>query len=104
MASLAKDLLVGSSSPSSISILTADHLVLSYCQITDHHNNATTCRTICDLVSAILATHTTTTLSISWIPGKISFRPLECLMTIRVEAAAQATLDFLTTAPTPNVL
>jgi hypothetical protein len=102
-ASLAKDLLVGSSSPSSILILTADHLVLPYCQITDCHNNAMTCRTICDSVSAIAA-HTTTTLSISWIPSKISFRLLECLMTIGVEAAAQATLDFLTTAPMPNAL
>jgi hypothetical protein len=87
-ACLAKDLLVGSSSPSSISILTADHLVLPYCQITDHHNNTMTCRTICNLVSAILATHTTTILSISWIPSKISFRLLEHLMTIGVEAAA----------------
>jgi hypothetical protein len=44
--------------------LTADQYVIPYCQVTDRHNNATTCRAICDIVSSILAMHPDMTLSI----------------------------------------
>jgi hypothetical protein len=102
-ADLAKDTLAGSPS-SSVTILTADHFVLPYCQITDHHDNATACRAICDTAATILSTHPTTTLSIRWIPGKMSFQPLERLQNIVIAVAAQAAPDLLITAPTPDAL
>jgi hypothetical protein len=81
-ADLAKDLLAGSPSPSpSVKIFTTDHYVLPYCQVTDCHNNAKTCRAICDTAADILSTYPAMTLSINWIPGKCSFRPLEQIRT-----------------------
>jgi hypothetical protein len=62
-AGLAKDLLAGSPSPS-VTILSTDHFVLPYFQITDRHDNAVACRAICDTVAATLSTHPTAALSI----------------------------------------
>jgi hypothetical protein len=60
---LAKDLLATSPSHS-VMLFTADHFVLSYCQVTNHHDNATTCRAICNTAANILSTHPNTSLSI----------------------------------------
>jgi hypothetical protein len=60
---LARNLLTNSSSPS-ITLLTADQYVIPYCQVTDCHNNTTTCRAICNTMSSILAMHPDMILSI----------------------------------------
>jgi hypothetical protein len=100
---LAEDILANAPS-TSITILTADHCVLPYCQITERHDNATACRAICDTVGAILTTHTNMNLSIRWIPGKLSFYPLEHLQSITIEATLHTTPDLNLSAPTPEAL
>jgi hypothetical protein len=60
---LVKDLLAGSVS-CLVTIFSADHHVLPYCQITDRHDNTEVCRVICDTAVDILLTHQTTNLSI----------------------------------------
>jgi hypothetical protein len=65
-ATLAKDILVNSPS-TSVTLLMADHFILPYCQITDHHDNAMTCRTICNTTATILDTYTSTSLSMLWL-------------------------------------
>jgi hypothetical protein len=82
----------------------ADYYVLSYYQIMDHHDNAETCRAICDTMVSILDTHTDMTLSIGWIPGKISFHPLKHLQEITVKAVTSTTLDLGLSAPTLEAL
>jgi hypothetical protein len=44
------------------------------------------------------------TISIRWIPGKMSFQPLERLQTLAVEATAHAVPDLDLTTPTPTAL
>ena len=100
---LAKDLL-GIFPSSSVMIFTADHFVLPYCQITDRHDNASACRAICNSTAAILDTHTNTTLSLGWLPGKTSFRPLERLQELAIEAAALAPPDLDLSNPSPEAL
>jgi hypothetical protein len=102
-ASLARDLLAGSPSPS-ISILSADHFVLPYCQVTDRHDNADSCKAICDTIMDLLATHPASTCTIRWIPGKASFLPLERLQNIAIDAAARAAPDLIITTPTIEAL
>jgi hypothetical protein len=102
-ATLAKNLLPTFPS-SSVIILMADQYVLSYCQITDHHNNTKAYRAICDSMASILDTHTDMTLFIDWIPGKISFHPLKHLQEITIEAASDAALDLDLSTPTPEAL
>jgi hypothetical protein len=70
----------------------------------DCHNNAEACRAICNSVVLILDTHTDTTLSIDWIPGKISFHPLKHLQEIAIEAASGAAPDLDLSTPTPEAL
>jgi hypothetical protein len=96
--------IVANSPSTSITLLMADHFVLPYCQITDCHDNAATCRAICDTVGTILTTHTNMKFSIRWILGKLSFYPLECLQTIMVEATRHSTSDLNLSAPTPEAL
>jgi hypothetical protein len=100
---LARNLLMNSLSPS-ITLLTANQYVIPYCQVTDHHDNTTTCRAICDTVLLILAMHPDTTLSIWWIPGKISFQPLERLQAITIEATAHVIPDLNLAAPSTEAL
>jgi hypothetical protein len=100
---LAKDLLANSPS-SSVSVLTADLYVLPYCQVIDRHDNAMACKAICDSAATILFTHPDTVLAIGWIPGKISFQPLEWLQTIAIEATAHANPDLVLAPPTPSAL
>jgi hypothetical protein len=89
---------------SSVMILTTDHYILPYCQITDHHDNAEACRAICDSVAVILDTHMSMTLSLGWIPGKTSFYPLECLQELAVEAAALAPSNLNLSNPSSEAL
>ena len=60
-AGLARDVLAGSPS-ASVSLFSADHLVLPYCQVTDRHNNVKACSTTCDTISDMLSTHLTSNL------------------------------------------
>jgi hypothetical protein len=100
---LAKDLLAISPS-SSISVLTADLYILPYCQVIDCHNNTMACKVICDSAAAILFMHPNTVLAIGWIPGKISFQPLEWLQTITIEVTAHVNPDLILAPPTPTAL
>jgi hypothetical protein len=100
---LAKDLL-GIFPSSSVMILTTDHYILPYCQITDCHDNAEACRAICNSVAAILDTHMSTMLSLGWIPGKTSFHPLECLQELAIEAAAFTPPDLNLSNPSSEAL
>jgi hypothetical protein len=100
---LANGLLARSASPSVI-IFSADHFILPFCQITNRHNNAMACKAICDSTAHILSTHPDTTLSICWLPGKISFHLLERLQNIAVEAASHTTPDLNLSNPTPTAL
>jgi hypothetical protein len=100
---LVEDIMANSPS-TSITLLMADHFILPYCQITDCHNNAATCRAICDTIGTILTTHTNMKFLICWIPGKLSFYPLEHLQTITVEAMRHTTSDLNLLPPTPEAL
>jgi hypothetical protein len=102
-ADLARELLAGSPSPS-VSLLTADHFVLPYCQVTDRHDNAEACKAICDTISDLLATHPASTCAIRWFPGTASFLPLERLQNIAIDAAARTAPDLLIAAPTVEAL
>jgi hypothetical protein len=101
-ADLTRDLLADSPSPS-VSILTADHIVLPYCQVTDRHDNAEACKAICDTISDLLATHPASTCAIRWLPGTASFLPLERLQNIATDEAAHTAPDLLITAPTIDI-
>jgi hypothetical protein len=100
---LVKDLLAGSVLRS-VTVFSADHHVLPYCQITDRHDNTEVCRAICDMAADILLTHQTTNLSIRWIPGTASFNLLKRLQVIAIKAAARVPPDLIITAPTTESL
>jgi hypothetical protein len=90
------------SSPSlSVLIYTADHLVLPYCQITDRHDNAAACRTVCSFITDSLVSHPDTSITLQWMPGTASFQPLKRIQEIAIEAAARVPQgEAVLTSPT----
>jgi hypothetical protein len=100
---LARDLLNTSPSPS-VYLYTADHHIIPWYQTTDRHDNATTCKMVCDIVSEILFSHPTTSIFICWVPGSASFNPLKCLQEIATDAATTLDLDLQPLALTITAL
>jgi hypothetical protein len=87
-----------------VSIFTADPVVLSYCQITERHDNAASCQALYDLIASTLFAHPDISISLQWIPGKASILPLKQIQDIAVEAATAAQGQVALTAPSIPVL
>jgi hypothetical protein len=99
-AELAKSLLAASPT-SSVTIYTADHQIIPWLLTTDRHDNASACRTVCEVLATTLFDNPTSTVSISWIPGMGSFYPLKRLPEIAIQAAEVA--NFTEPQPPPTI-
>jgi hypothetical protein len=84
----------------SVAIYTADTQILSYCRITDRHDNAEACQVVCSTIASTLLLHPDTSISLQPIPGTISFHPLKHIQEIAIEAAATAHKETILLAPT----
>jgi hypothetical protein len=92
-------LLLTSHVQSVLIMYTVDHHIISWCQITDRRDNAAAYKVVCDTIADILFPHPATSVSIRWVPGSASFRPLKLLQEIATEAAAIADPAPTITAP-----
>jgi hypothetical protein len=98
---LAKTTLAGAPAHA-VTILTADHQIILWLLITDKHNNAAVCRSICESLAFTLFDHPNTMVTISWIPGSTGFLPLKHILEIASNAAAM--VDLTEQHPPPTIV